>query len=154
MSANAVPLLVGELNPYGADPHYALFCEPEHSAGGRMCRLVCALRRPTYLALHRVNLCDGRWSMKSARAKAEKLTLTGAPWNVVVMLGRKVADAFGYRDGFFSVRRDEVFTLVSLPHPSGLCREWNRPHAFQTARSLLQEACPDVPWGEAVRLAG
>ena len=38
--------------------------------------------------------------------------------------------------------------LVSLPHPSGLCRAWNEPSAVARARDILRRACPDVPWGE------
>ena len=154
MDNRAVPLLVGEMNPYGADPHYALFCEPENSAGGRLCRLVCALRRPTYLAINRTNLCSHRWIKEEARRRAG-LMMACEKWNVIIMLGRKVSGAFGYRgDPFTKVDLpDYQLTLVSLPHPSGRCLAWNVPGAFDRARELLRESCPDVPWGETLRPA-
>lgn len=61
------PLLVGEQNPYGADPKFALYPYPENSAGGRLCFKVFGLTRHEYLArFDRVNLCSGKWSMSRA----------------------------------------------------------------------------------------
>jgi len=154
-----LPLFVGELNPYGSSPEYALFCEPPHSAGGRLCRLVCGLRRSTYLKLPRVNLCTGKWSMTVAKSNAEiwKRKAAGT-WNVV-LLGRKAATAFGYADADpFTTSRHywpsggpSGIAFIALPHPSGLCRAWNEPGAFERARALLREVCPEVPWGEALK---
>lgn len=143
-------LLVGEMNPYGSAPQFALYCEPSQSAGGRMQRLVCALPEGDYLAMKRVNLCAGRWSMPAARAAAAKL------WevqdvDVLVLLGRKVATAFGLDwPAFASALGGPVYApkrVAVLPHPSGLCRAWNEPGAFERARGVLRKVAPSVPWG-------
>ncbi len=149
----SVPLLVGELNPVSDHPEDALYCYPPGCSDERLQRLVLGLRQPTYLALHRANLCVGRWSLTAARTKAEQLTLDepSRPWDVAVMLGRKVADAFGYDRPFFSAQECGLFwpyVLISLSHPSGLCRAWREPGAFTRARDLLREHCPEVSWGE------
>lgn len=152
-------LLVGEMNPYGGSPAFALWDEPADASGARL-RAILGLRSDTYRALHRANLCAGRWELPVARGRASRFMLCepSRPWEVVVMLGRKVASAFRYRGAFFSAQfprsapglqgRPEP-TLVSLPHPSGLCRLWHEPSAVQTARSLLRKVAHCVPWGEA-----
>ena len=154
-------LLVGEINPYDADPRHALYHEPERSAGGRLCRLVCELRPSTYLAMHRANLCTEKWSAPAARARAERLAgavTPSTPWRVIVLLGRKVAGAFeqalrspaGALQPFESYTHDASgLRLLCLPHPSGLNREWNVPGAFERARAALREVAPAIPWGEA-----
>lgn len=148
-----VVLLVGENNPYGADPEMALYHLPVNASGDRL-RRILGLHPIDYLALRRANLCVGGWSMKAARARAEELHMV-EPWpDVVVALGRKVATAFGY-DGPLLARTEvdvgSVFDLVALPHPSGLNRAWNVLGAVERARALLREVAPGVPWGEADR---
>ena len=152
------PVFIGELNPYGGDPHYALIDYPAGCAGERMRRLVCGLSSDRHVALPRYNLCRGKWSIAAARAEAIRIARFH-PDDVVVLLGRKVASAFGVGalDPFmlFDVEPPRVarfpaplMRTVLLPHPSGLCRLWHVSGAFTRARSLLAEACPDVPWGE------
>ena len=152
-------LLVGEMNPYGTAPTFALWDEPADASGARL-RQILGLRSDTYRALHRANLCAGRWELPVARGRASRLVACdpSRPWEVVVMLGRKVASAFRYRGAFFSAQYPSAApglqgrpepTLVSLPHPSGLCRLWNEPSAAQAARSLLRKVAPDVHWGAA-----
>jgi len=52
------PVLVGEANPWGSDPFYALYPYPERYAGWRLCHLILGLYRRTYLGyFDRVNLC-------------------------------------------------------------------------------------------------
>ncbi len=158
--ADPGPVLVGELNPYGDRPYFALYDEPITSAGGRMCRLVCGLHPRTYRALDRVNLCTGKWSAPASRSRAASLRVTYVG-RVLVLLGRKVQAAFGTPDtdpytilpwgGAGPIPGDGT-RLVILPHPSGLCREWNVPGALLRARGVLARACPDVPWGEADQL--
>lgn len=141
--------LVGEVNPYGTDPRYALYCEPRTSAGGRL-RMLLGLRRRTYMALRREDLCSGSWDVRQARVRAKAIEDELRP--VVVLLGRKVAKAFGMatREAFTLAAccSDSPTKFVLLPHPSGLCREWNDPSAVTRARALLEFAAPDVPWGE------
>lgn len=144
------PLLVGESNPYGSNPEFALYPLPERSAGGRLCRLVLGMRMAEYLRSYdRANLCAGKWAAAAARAEAARLaTSRTAP---IVLLGARVAAAFALGFGPFTVRQQRIVgdgvvwdaTIVVLPHPSGLCRLWNEPGAFERARAVLRAAgCP------------
>lgn len=160
-------LLVGELNPYGADPDMALYHLP-HGASGDRLRRVLDLRPQTYLGLWRANLCAGTWQPALARERAHRLLFgpyhlseespLWRPWDTVVMLGRKVARAFAgalhrheavqpLTTGSVSVEGLPV-TLVSLPHPSGLSRAWNTPDCAARVVALLREHAPGVAWGE------
>lgn len=142
------PLLIGEANPYGGDPYFALYPEPEGSAGHRLCHLVLGFEyAAAYLrAFERRNLCPKDWSIRAAREEAVRLRST-TPFQAV-LLGRKVAAAF-------HLEHVPPFTthlpwgsefpnrwVVVLPHPSGLCREWNGPAAFLRARELVQSVYP------------
>jgi hypothetical protein len=146
---------VGEVNPHGTDPRYALYCLPATSAGGRLRRLL-GLSRRDYVAQGRLNLCVGRWSMQEARVHAR--VIRGEHRPVVVLLGRKVVEAF-FGATVVGVEGAPAFSLlrrpmadptdyVVLPHPSGLCREWNAPSARPRALELLRAAAPGVAWGE------
>jgi len=127
------PLLVGELNPYGADPELALYPLPEHASGGRLARIL-GLSRGQYLrAFGRANLCSGRWSLGDARGAAELLTIMNDRDRPIVLLGSKVCQAFAQPyHPFTSAGRLHV-----LPHPSGRCRAWNEPGAVARARALV-----------------
>lgn len=145
-------LLVGEHNPYGPRPEYQLVNYPQGCAGERLQRLVLGLPEADYLGLWRTNLCFGRgWILGDARARAEfLLAAPDSRWNVIVMLGRKVASAFRYKEEAFSysiVSQYRLMTLVALPHPSGRCRAWNEPGAVTKARAILRWLVPEVPWG-------
>lgn len=157
-------LLVGELNPYGVDPRYALYYEPPNSAGGRLQRLVLGVRaRSTYLAMWRANLCTSRWNDGAAAQRAGELCRSpeleqpGLPWRLIVALGVNVSTAFA-RAAQVSVSAfcepvplSSGQTLVSIPHPSGLGRVYNDRSAVTRARLLLASVAPDVPWGELER---
>lgn len=138
-------VVVGEDNPFGKDPRYALYHEPENSAGGRLRRLVMGLRVVSYHRYTvRYNLCAGKWSSKEAFSSASRLLETHpAPPNTLVLLGAKVCRAFCVDYAPFTLHDYGVI----LPHPSGRCRAWNNLGAFHVARRLLREARPDVPWG-------
>jgi uracil-DNA glycosylase len=57
---------------------------------------------------------------------------------VVVLLGCRVATAFGLRDQRpFSTVLVRGALLCFLPHPSGRNRAWNQPGAIEKARRLL-----------------
>ena len=146
-------LLLGEQNPYGSDPEFALYCYPPNCAGYRL-RRILGLPQHQYLALHRKNLCDGDWSKEEAKKRAWELLSPEAPWRVIVLLGRKVTETFE------KVALDDVplvpfasrtccpgMTLISLPHPSGRnAAAWN-PKARERARQILCELVPELPWG-------
>lgn len=135
------PLLVGESNPYGGDPYYALYPAPDGCAGHRLCCLILGMRRKDYLEhFDRTNLCEGPWSMREARRRAEETSVPVG--RVKILLGSKVAKAHGLP--FLPFTYSPLAAYVVLPHPSGLCRLWNEPGAFERARKLVAEACPDI----------
>lgn len=136
-------VLVGELNPYGSDPTYALYHLPRHASGNRL-REHLGLTDNAYLAIPRENLCTGTWSMKAARARAALVLEAN---DVVVALGARVASAFRGPSFFEAMRFGQTWLLV-LPHPSGMNRMWNEPGLREMARSMLRDYAPWVPWGE------
>jgi len=124
----------------------ALWPFPVGVAGDRLAHRILRLKTSTYLQLWRTNLCNPRWSAPLAARRAQVLLAAiGELWDVIVLLGRKVATMFDYRRGFYTYQGP----LVSIPHPSGVSREWNDPDAAQVARMMLYQVAPAVPWGEA-----
>jgi hypothetical protein len=130
-------LIVGELNPYGSDPHFALYPLPAGAAGDRLCRIL-GLRRGDYLArFDRVNLCDGKWSASAARERAGEIM--DSDHERVVLLGSKVAKAFGVPFRPFEFVPGCWQTLLVLPHPSGRCRIWNDHRSVTNAKLAVAE---------------
>lgn len=144
-------LLVGELNPYGADPEFALYHLPRRASGNRL-REHLGLHDHTYEAIDKVNLCLGKWSISTARVLALGLLEQGE-YDLMVLLGAKVRAAFSGPGFFESALAPEPYNvaLVTLPHPSGLNQLWNDPHARKKARLLLRVWAPEIPWGETER---
>jgi hypothetical protein len=147
-------ILVGELNPFGTDPRLALYHLPRRSSGNRL-RVILGLSDAEYARIPKANLCEGRWRARDAHDRARRL-LADPETLVYVLLGKRVRDAFRAVCGVaglfadFSTYRDSgnvAYTLVALPHPSGLCRVWNDPGAAELARDLLRRVAPRVPWG-------
>lgn len=141
MTAAPRVLFVGELNPYGDDERFALWDEPAGASGDRL-RRILGLSPASYRAQARANLCAGQWRRLYAMARAAELRAAHPAPFPIVLLGRKVAAAFGLGEvPPFSRTAERVFLL---PHPSGLCQEWNQPSAVDRARRLLACALPDV----------
>lgn len=156
-------LLVGEDNPYSADPSLALWPLPRNAAGHRLQSKILALDMLTYFSLWRTNLCpSSTWSAMAAwRRAVDLLYANEPPWSTIVCLGRKVTDAVArvtdielptwtWYPLFLSLppEADRVIKIVSIPHPSGRSRAWNDPASAPRARALLAEVAPGVPWGE------
>ena len=141
-------VVVGENNPYGDDPHYALYPLPEHSAGGRLCRLILGMETRDYLReLKRVNLLQApKWSAPRAREAAAALISGHAPARFI-LLGKRVFSAFAPH---FSPKETtwEPFRIygrcLTLPHPSGLCRLWNEPGSISRTRIAVKEFAPEI----------
>lgn len=154
-------LLVGEVNPISARPEHALCCAPAGCSGHRLQELILGLPRVHYLALWRTNLCRGDWSKIMAKTRVDVLVDEGCPWDVIVMLGRQVQGAFAPRMGMSPAARlpeiarsemvggGKAFTMISIPHPSGLNRRWNEPGQVDHVRTLLRSSAPEIPWGTA-----
>lgn len=146
-------IIVGELNPYGHDPLFALYHLPRNASGNRL-RRILGLTDAHYEVLDKVNLCTGVWTTAEARSAADAIVRADDE-RVIVMLGAKVRKAFtsgwtGVPEQFFQVRG----RFVSLPHPSGLNHLWHKdPLATTMTRSVLHSLCSEVPFGETVVLA-
>lgn len=148
------PILVGEQNQLDADRRFDLYPLPEHSAGGRLCRKILGMRLVDYLkTFERVNLLgSGKWDPRAARERAQAILAEHADRIAVggrlhlVLLGAKVCAAFdlGYLVDFSSVAPGGVrWAALRLPHPSGRCRVWNDPAAYDQARLALKLFLPD-----------
>ncbi len=143
------PLLVGESNPYGADPAFALYPLPAHASGGRLAKILGMSRGEYLRTFDRVNLLaavstDGRWDIRAARAAVDRIAHP-----VRVLLGAKVAAAHGVPFQPFTTwyqypLSGEKGTWLILPHPSARCRIWNDPGAAVRARVAVErllDAC-------------
>ena len=131
--------VVGELNPYGGDPRYALFHEPRNASGDRL-RRILGLTVRSYFPLAKYNLCSGEWLTLAARARAADIM---REHKVIITLGAKVRAAFMY---WLSgpvvaapfVHQAAKHVMIALPHPSGMCRAWNEPVTVERARELVK----------------
>jgi hypothetical protein len=96
---------------------------------------ILGLDEKQYLAMFdRANLVTGRrWNSVVARASARRLLAERG--GVLVLLGRRVAAAFGVDMPYFS----STTRFRMLPHPSGLCRVWNDFESAYRARALLSD---------------
>lgn len=132
-------LFVGEDNPHSSVPAMALYPAPNGCAGWRLCHLVLGLTDEEYLAEYgRVNLCQDEWDEGIARHEAMRLAhRAGAEGVTLVLLGAKVARAFGFKYEPFTVHHGGAEPVVILPHPSGRSRAWNEPGAYERARRTL-----------------
>jgi len=129
------PLLVGELNPYGIDPQWALYPLPENASGGRL-RKILQMSIPQYIGtFDRKNLCYGKWSNPEARAEA-RVIQASKDHEIIILLGSKVCQAFGVQYKPF----ERLGRYLVLPHPSGRCLAWNDPTSAERARRLVQDA--------------
>lgn len=134
------PLLVGESNPHSADPRHALYPHPPGCAGHRLMNIL-GLRRWEYMLLFdRANLlgCSPVWFPRAARERAAELLASDRK---LILLGAKVAAAFGFCDGPF---RSYDGRVLVLPHPSGRCRVWNDPGAAARAREAVARLVADA----------
>lgn len=131
------PLLVGEANPYGSDPQYALYPLPKQAAGYRLARLIMGVQMTTYLQrFDRINLCPSKWNISDARRMASEIRNQNRTH--VVLCGRKVATAFDWGSvPQYTKIIDTPTTYILIPHPSGLNREWAKPDSYDRARQIL-----------------
>lgn len=141
-------------NPYEPDQRYALYPNPPGSAGYRLCYTILGLDERTYLSsFNRRNTMAGEWSIKIARAGALSLYEEVSAGHTVVLLGRQVWAAW---HSLMYLHRPkpklhpfEVFEVpklkyVLLPHPSGLCREWDDSVNIRRAREVIIRASPEL----------
>ncbi len=136
MTRRAKPLLVGEDNPHSSDPAMALHVDFVDGAGSRLAGIL-GLSVDEYLSrFRRANLCRRGWDRREALREAEHLVTVVDP-TFVVLLGRKVCDAFGVPFEPFTVKTGALATYAVLPHPSGRCRTWNDAGNAARARACV-----------------
>lgn len=143
MRAPAKPLLLGEAL-HGGGTGTALLGR----CGRRLARLLSMTEAEYARTFRRRNLLKtwpgkspsgkgDRWARVEARAAAARCRPSG----VVVLLGSRVAAAFGVQDNppltWFRMGRA---TCAILPHPSGVNRWWNDPRNVAAAAQLLKAA--------------
>lgn len=133
------PVLVGEDNPHSADPARVLWPEPRGASGDRL-RRILGLTVEEYLEqFDRVNLCVQAWDLSRARVEATRLLWVcereRAP---LVLLGRRVARAFGVPDVPLFSRPFSGLPITLLPHPSGRSKVWNNREAHRRARRAVR----------------
>lgn len=150
-------LLVGEDNPQSSAPQYALWNAPDGCAGHRLQEKILRLPEAWYLAIWRTNLCTPTWDKDDAVVRTFELSGSDVPWSTIVMLGRKVADAHELLLGKalkpFETRNHlraqigRTFRYVSLPHPSGRCRDWNELGTYERTLTVMRDLLPEIPFG-------
>ncbi len=122
----------------------------EGRIGRRLARLA-GLSLPEFLAhFDRVNLLDVRqdtaehgftFDRLAAIDAAYRLQQTFAHNQIILLLGHRVADAFGivkriyFIEQRFTVMRGEIRIL---PHPSGINRWWNDPRHMLEAETFMR----------------
>lgn len=134
------PILVGESNPYGCDPNYALYPLPTGCSGNRLCHRILGMGMDAYLdSFDRRNLCPGHWSLAHAKQVAQSLWESSGRF---ILLGSKVCQA--WQTPFVPFKIFDGGTCLILPHPSGLCRLWAAPDAITKARAGVLAIAPEL----------
>jgi hypothetical protein len=144
-------LVLGEINPYGNSPEYALWHEPRGASGDRL-RRIMGLSDDEYLEyVARANLCAGHWSTRKAREAFRRIDMRSHA--AVIFLGSKVRGACSgpsnFELGVVVTGNDRSPVSTSFPHPSGRNRAWGDPVTIERARAALVYLAPGIPWGTA-----
>lgn len=140
-------LIIGENPGKQTHPELPLFPWPERSSAGRLLEM-SGMTGGQYLGgLYRRNLCDtkGKWERDLAEKRARVMitVLFDMPKDLrVVLCGKRVAKAFGYRD--YEFWRPGVLEsrqrYVVIPHPSGLNRLYNDRENRARTRAVMRWA--------------
>ena len=133
------PVLLGMNNPHSVDPARALGVKPAHASGHRLWQMLAIsgmvrespviVDATAYEAgFNRYNLLDEE-VFDPARFTHERRVLTmGRLHNcIVVMCGTNVPRTLGLKHNGFDLKPQDGpgFIYYVIPHPSGLCREYN-----------------------------
>lgn len=132
------PVILGLNNPHSSDPKKALGTEPVGSAGHRLWLMVkCAANRAgldfeenDYLGtFDRRNLSNEKFFDYQEAKRQRPEVLASIRSRTVVMCGTGVLRALGLsHTGFhLDMQQGVGFTYYTIPHPSGLTRDYNDP---------------------------
>lgn len=134
------PLLVGEWPPKtGEGPYGPLSARP-----ARVLSAILGITYETFLCMFdRVNLL--KWwagekppGVPALRAIASGFTLNdGCP---IILLGRRVCQAFGFTSGYYYWSDFGQKPCVAIPHPSGLNRLYNHVTTRTQVQDVLHRA--------------
>lgn len=115
---------------------------------GRKLAAYCDLPYDAYLNhFERVNLLQVRQDTKengfefdlaAARVEADKLQRNFKEGQIVLLLGGRVAEAFGVHDAYFVKNALGPAEGYIVPHPSGVSRWWNEHHNRVQAAEFLR----------------
>ncbi len=124
-------IIVVTNNPLSASPRAALLPYPARSAGWNLWRMtydVCGVSRCEFRrSFEFVNLCDDMvWNPLAARAKYDALESAWAGRRVL-LLGRAVLGVLWLAAPPYDLlwRAGRPYLWCALPHPSGMCHEYN-----------------------------
>lgn len=134
--------LVGESNPRSQNPEHDLYPHPAGCSGHRLMTVLGLTEREYLAAFRRRNLlrgdrATGPWDRGAARDAALEVLSSNQFLEPVVLLGVKVCEAFGLPAEPFRHHLLGRVRVLTLPHPSGLCRIWNTPGAKARARDMV-----------------
>jgi uracil-DNA glycosylase len=77
------------------------------------------------------------FDLPAAKVEATRIVTTIKPHQVVILLGGRVAEAFGiHHEYFVEVPLGEGFAYI-VPHPSGVNRWWNSPYNVRNASVFM-----------------
>lgn len=139
------PLIVGE-----APSKNEITERPIEGRIGKRLAALCGLSLEEFLNhFERVNLLHVRqdtadhgfeFDREAARASAVQLMAGWKEDRVILLLGHRVADAFGVRREYFVERRYKEFVgeVRVLPHPSGINRWWNGSANYKDAEAFMR----------------
>lgn len=86
------------------------------------------------------------WPEDEARRAALQLGLLVEREQPVVLLGKRVAKAFGLNSDFFAWTPDQKLApMVVIPHPSGIVRLWNEAQTRVGTGAVLWQALGKLP---------
>lgn len=143
-------VLIGEAPGGSGDTvRPALVPFPRTSTAGRLAEMM-GLSRLAFMQLERHNLFNTanegkRWNYKEATTRAERLAHSFIDGDRVILLGSKVAHAYGLLDlPYFEWRTQLVeggsIQVAFVPHPSGRNRVLNDPETRERMARFLREA--------------
>lgn len=145
------PVLLGLNNPHSTDPSKALGVDPPNASGHRLwsmlaisglCREpeIVVLRTQYEEAFDRYNLLDELvFTHSEFTVKRHGFIMDRLAGRIVVMCGTNVPRALDLEYTGFHIKPmvHKEFVYYIIPHPSGLCREYNDPEMRKKVGDLL-----------------
>lgn len=121
-------LVIGEAPGASTDPRLPLWPDPPGCAGARLMEYSGATFEEYVGRLRRVNQCVDKWDDTQARHRLVEILVwltSESSWTPngetlrVVLLGRRVATAWGCSATLFGLRTVNGVEVAWIPHPSG-----------------------------------